>query len=139
MHQHGSDKKQATAANPVSQLKVGMTPISLNKGSGIAKKGNVGDGKPNIKTNNIKINDNKGKDAVGLTQAGVLVALGGTANALKEVIQDKKFKSNFMLKYPELQKTIQVHMDNLNKQEHKIGSDLGKAEERIKELKKPKP
>lgn len=74
-----------------------------------------------------------------INQAGVLAALGTVSENVKETIKDKKFKNNFMLKYPEIQKNVQKHMDKLDEKEQDVSVTLGKTEKGIHELKKPKP
>ena len=92
------------------------------------------DGRHPSHENQSNNNSSNGK----ITQFGVLNALSEIHGSVGNLLNDNKFKRNFILDYKNINKNVQKQMKRVDKDEDVINKNLKSTEKNIRELKKNK-
>lgn len=83
-------------------------------------------------------NNNSSSSNGKITQSGVLNALSEIHGGVGNLLNDNKFKSNFILDYKNINKNVQKQMKRVDKDEDVINKNLKSTEKNIRELNKRK-
>lgn len=83
-------------------------------------------------------NNNSSSSNGKITSSGVLNALSEIHGGVGNLLNDNKFKSNFILDYKNINKNVQKQMKRVDKDEDVINKNLKTTEKNIRELNKRK-